>query len=239
VIKIRELAHLIQKSKHTVVLTGAGISTGSGIPDFRGPTGLWKQVDPLDALSVDAFYRDPKRFYQFYFHMLSEFSQAKPNPAHFALAQLEKRGFVQTVHTQNIDELHQRAGTKNILEIHGTSFKGRCLNCGHQQLLKPISSLPLCEQCKGLVRPMVVLFGDPMPEDYLLAEEEAYNADLALVVGSSLQVSPACYLPLRTQEMAIINLEPTPYDDKASFVLHQKAEEALPTLMQFLDLEAE
>ncbi len=224
-------------SNYTVVLTGAGISTASGIPDFRGPHGLWKQVDPFDALSVDAFYRDPKKFYQFYFQMLADFSKASPNKAHFVIAKLEEAGLIKMVITQNIDELHQRAGTKNICEIHGTTFSGYCLNCGQKQPLTPSESLPYCKKCKGLIRPSVVLFGDSMPKDYLIAEQEAAKADLILVVGSSLQVSPACYLPLRAKEVAIINLEPTPFDAQAVVLSHNKAETDLPKLLQFLDLE--
>lgn len=236
--KMKELAKLIQNSEYTVVLTGAGTSTASGIPDFRGPKGLWKQVDPIYALSVDAFYSDTERFYEFFFNMLSEFSQCKPNDAHFAIAELEKRGVIKSVITQNIDELHQRAGSKNVLEIHGTSYRGICLKCGHKQPLTPSDTLPRCTKCNGLIRPLVVLFGDPMPQDYLKAEKEAYKADLLIVVGSSLQVSPACYLPLRAKKVAILNLEPTPFDGQAAFVSHKKAEEALPKLLEFLDLEA-
>ncbi len=225
-------------SNYTVVLTGAGISTASGIPDFRGPQGLWKQVDPFDALSVNAFYRDPKKFYQFYFQMLKDFSKASPNKAHLAISKLEETGLIKMVITQNIDELHQRAGTKNICEIHGTSFKGFCLNCGRIKPLTPGELIPYCDNCGGLVRPQVVLFGDSMPDDYLLAEKEAAKADLILVVGSSLQVSPACYLPLRAKEIAIINLEPTPFDAQAVFLSHNKAELDLPQLLEFLNLEA-
>lgn len=191
----------------------------------------------MDALSVDALYRDPKEFYEFYFHMLEEFNKAIPNPAHYAIAELEKRGLVKTVITQNIDELHQKAGSKNIKEIHGTSFEGFCLSCCKYSPLTPSTSLPKCETCGGLIRPKVVLFGDGMPKEYLQAEEEAHKADLILVIGSSLQVSPACYLPLRAKQIAIINLEPTPLDDRAVFVSYNKAEEALPKLLQFLNLE--
>ncbi len=235
VILMETLARMIRESQYTVVLTGAGVSTGSGIPDFRGPKGIWKQVDPMDALSVAAFYRDPKAFYDFYFHMLSEFANAKPNPAHLAIAKLEEAGFVKTVITQNIDELHQKAGSKGVLEVHGTTFAGYCLDCKKESPLAYSTEIPRCS-CGGIIRPKVVLFGDGMPDAYFKAEEEAHKADLVLVVGSSLTVSPACYLPLRAKEMAIINLEPTPFDSRAIFVSHEKAEEELPRLLQCLDL---
>ncbi|MDD2430175.1 MAG: NAD-dependent deacylase [Firmicutes bacterium] len=232
------LAKLIKESNYTVVLTGAGVSTGSGIPDFRGPKGLWQQVDPMDALSTMAFYRDPKGFYDFYFHMLSEFEKAEPNKAHLAIAKLEEAGYVKAVITQNIDELHQRAGSKRVLEIHGTTFAGYCLECQKESPLLFSTTLPKCI-CGGLIRPKVVLFGDGMPETYLEAEEETHKADLVLVIGSSLAVSPACFLPLHAKKMAIINLEPTPYDDRAVSVSHKKAEDELPKLLQFLDLEGQ
>ncbi|MGJ7045086.1 SIR2 family NAD-dependent protein deacylase [Thermoanaerobacterium thermosulfurigenes] len=237
-----KVARLIENSKKTVVLTGAGISTESGIPDFRSPgTGLWEKMDPMEALSTRVLYNDPKKFYDNGFKILLSMKDAKPNKAHYILAQLEKDGFISSVITQNIDNLHQKAGSKKVYEVHGQTRTGSCTNCG---TVVPIDLLevkvsngeipPKCDKCNGILRPDVVMFGDQMPEDFEKAWHEAENSDLMIVIGSSLTVSPVNFLPGLSKHLVIINKSETPEDRRADAIIRESAGEALSKIVRYL-----
>ncbi len=226
-----KLANIIKSSKYCVVLTGAGVSTESGIPDFRSPdTGLWTKVDPMAALSNTTFRTDPVGFYQFIEDMMDVFFKAEPNECHKAIAELEGLGYIKTVITQNIDGLHRRAGSQNMLEVHGNTEGGKCIRCDKtfsmdhiMKLVKAGELPPTCEECGSLIKPNIVLFEDQLPIDFVLAQEEIKKSDLLIVIGSSLQVAPVCYLPTMSRRFSIINLMPTPYDSYAESVIQGKA----------------
>ncbi|MEA2022488.1 MAG: NAD-dependent deacylase, partial [Candidatus Caldatribacteriota bacterium] len=223
-LKVNQIAELIRNSKNAVILTGAGVSTGSGIPDFRTPgKGLWEKINPYEVTSIDAFYENPQRFYYFYRPRIEMLSRVLPNPAHKAIAQLELMGFVKYLITQNIDHLHRKAGSKKIIKVHGTLDEAICTKCkkiiSSTELLEKLNvsqkKIPRCD-CGGVFKPNVVLFGEMLP--YL---DEAVNisckADLMLVIGSSLQVSPVNLLPKYCLEnsgkLIIINLMSTYFDN--------------------------
>jgi len=212
-----------------VVLTGAGISTESGIPDFRSPrTGLWNQYDPREILSTDILYNHPDLFYKVGFPILMKFKKARPNPAHQTLADWENRGLVEAIITQNIDSLHLMAGSKRVLEIHGHLRTASCMKCQRTISIEELESLIKSEQippqclCGGIIRPDVVLFGDMLPSSFEQSTEIVQKFPL-LVIGSSLQVSPANLLPSLTKKLMIVNLEETPFDERAAMVLNGKA----------------
>jgi NAD-dependent deacetylase len=234
-------AELLRSARHGVALTGAGISTESGLPDFRSPGGLWDGVNPFAVASRTALERDPQAFYQFYRHRLAGLAEAAPNPAHFALAELERAGRLHTIITQNVDGLHQAAGSAHVIEIHGNLREAVCLRCGTVGpiallVAPPVSgALPHCDRCGGLLKPNVVLFEDLMPADaWEQAVLAARTCGVMLVVGSSLQVTPAAYLPQEALEaggrLVIINREPTPYDRWAAAVLRGEAGLLLPRI---------
>src|SRR4051812_7647444 len=192
---IGRLAEMIRESECTVALTGAGISVPSGIPDFRSPgTGLWENVDPMEVAHIDVFRRDPKRFWTFYRPRFGMLSDKRPNGAHAALAELEAQGLLDAVVTQNIDRLHRKAGSRRVIEVHGTIETSSCLDCGASYTLDLVEVLfdeegvARCEDCSGPVKPDVVLFGELLPAT---AMEEAValaaRAELLLCVGSSLE----------------------------------------------------
>ncbi len=196
--KVNQVVKLIKKSKYAIVLTGAGVSTGSGIPDFRTPgKGIWEKVDPFKVTSITAFDENPQRFYYFYRPRIEMLSRVSPNPAHKAISQLEEMGYIHCLITQNIDNLHQRAGSKKVIEVHGTLRKAICRRCGKiisselliQKMDESKEKVPYCE-CGGVFKPKVVLFGEMLP-NLDNAIYESNRADLILTVGSSLQVSPA------------------------------------------------
>lgn len=239
------LADLLMESRRTVALTGAGVSTESGIPDFRTPgSGLWDAVDPMEILSVTAMKRSPKRFYDFKIPMWRAFERVKPNRAHHALAELERMGRLHTLVTQNIDSLHTRAGSENVLEVHGHMRTGSCEAC-HEPL--PFADLaarveggevpPRCA-CGGLLRPDVVLFEDMLPESFQDAAAQAARADLLLVIGSSLEVGPVNTLPAYARRLAILNVGPTQYDAEAHWRGWAKAGELLPRVVEILKSRA-
>jgi len=225
------LAELIRENQPCVALTGAGVSTESGIPDFRSAGGIWAQFDPYEVASIDGFRRDPERVWEFYGLRLGVLSEAKPNPAHLALAQLEREGLVQAVITQNVDGLHRAAGSRNIVEVHGTIATASCPRCGSHHDPRELLPLPRCS-CGAVLKPDVVMFGELLDPDVIdRATELAQGAKLLLIVGSSLQVWPVAGLPEDTLRhggrLAIVNREPTPYDDRAAFVAHASAGEIL------------
>ncbi len=228
---VDRLVEAVVDARHCVVLTGAGISTESGIPDFRSPgVGLWERLDPMEAMSAAAFWRDPVRFYRLAAETwLPPLWQARPNVAHRVLAELEREGLVQAVITQNIDGLHQRAGSRRVLEVHGHVRSARCTRCRRSHELPDlVARLQAGEQgpyctCGGPIKPAVVLFGDPMPPAFEEAVAEAARADLMVVVGSSLAVDPANSLPALAQRVVVNNLEPTWVDGRALVRLPYRA----------------
>ncbi|MDK2887808.1 MAG: NAD-dependent deacetylase [Thermoanaerobacter sp.] len=237
--KIRTLAELLRRNNRNFALTGAGVSTESGIPDFRSPgTGLWTKYDPIKTASLSALKRDPAAFYKINLSRWSAFSGVEPNDAHRAIARLEELGYLVGVITQNIDGLHQRAGSKRVWEIHGHLRTCHCMNCEQSY---PFSYLveqferghnpPVCDSCRGVLRPDVVLFEDRMSEDFFKAIKALSGCQLLLVVGSSLQVYPAAGLPQFARRVVIINREPTPLDEQAELVIHDSAGRVFRDLM--------
>ena len=234
---------LLAASRDTVALTGAGISTPSGIPDFRGGrSGLWSQADPLAVASVWAFYEHPERFYQWIRPVMSRMMSARPNAAHTALAALQEHGLVKTVITQNIDSLHLRAGNQGVLELHGHTRTATCLACRRPAPADSLWAAVLagrrpdpCPGCGGLLKPDIILFGEPLPYDAIsAAQQETLSADVMLIVGSSLEVMPAADLPLlakrRGARTILVNLTPTPLDDRMDAVIR---EDVVKTLQKF------
>lgn len=240
-------ADLLRGARRAVALTGAGVSTESGLPDFRSSDGLWAGVDPSEVASRSALERHPEAFFAFYRERLARLAAASPNPAHRALAALERAGCLRAIITQNIDGLHQAAGSRAVVEIHGNLREAVCLGCGATGSIEPLraalaaGTLPRCGRCGGLLKPNVVLFEDPMPEaPWQAACEAARACDLMLVVGSSLQVTPAAYLPSYALEagarLVIVNREETPYDAAAAVTIRGDAGTVLPAVAAALGL---
>ena len=234
-----ELAELIRRRQPCVVLTGAGVSTESGIPDFRSRAGLWARFDPLEYASLEAFRRDPRKVWSFYKPRIAVLTEAEPNPAHRALAELERLGLVEAIVTQNIDLLHERAGSRNVVEVHGSIRTATCPACGERLPLERVTELlegadaPACSACGEILKPDVVFFGELLPADAIdRATELARTARLLLVVGSALEVYPVAGLPLETiaagGELAIVNRGPTALDDRAALRIDGAAGEVLP-----------
>ena len=230
-----ELAALIRAHQPCVVLTGAGISTESGIPDFRSPTGLWARFDPLDYGSIESFRADPVRVWEFYGRRFEALSRAEPNAGHRALAELERRGHVRAVITQNIDRLHERAGSREVVEVHGSIRTSSCPACGRSYPLEEVLELlpaPACRDDGAVLKPDVVFFGELLPEGAIArAYELVRQAGLVLVVGSTLEVYPVAGLPLEAPRFAIVNVGPTALDDRAALRVEGKAGEVLPALL--------
>jgi len=232
------LCEALQRSRHVVVLTGAGMSTESGLPDFRSKGGLWDGVDPMELASIRALRRDPARFYRFYEQRLAGLASAEPNEGHRALAALEGAGIVSSIVTQNVDGLHQAAGSTNVIEVHGNLRSASCVGCGERYPIRVLrdavraGTLPRCGRCADLLKPDVVLFGEMLPEGAMRAAvREAERCDLMLVVGSSLVVAPVSQLPgtalAGRAHLAIVNLEETGYDRFARVVVRGYAGETL------------
>jgi NAD-dependent deacetylase len=211
-----ELAKLIRRRPRVVALTGAGISVESGIPDFRSPGGLWERFDPMEYAHIQAFRRDPAKVWQLLQEMDETITRARPNPAHYALAALEARGFLIGIITQNVDNLHQAAGSKRVVEYHGNALRFVCDQCRghHPRESLDFTHTPLYCLCGGLIRPDVVFFGEAIPPAAQTAAEDlAQHCDLMLIIGTSGEVAPASYIPAIAKEWnAVIvenNLEPT------------------------------
>ena len=241
------VAALLRDSERAVVLTGAGISVPSGIPDFRSPgTGLWENVDPMEVAHIDAWRRDPDRFWSFYGQRFASLVDKQPNEAHFAVAELERRGHVRAVVTQNIDRLHRLAGTERLIEVHGSIDQSVCLQCGGKvsigrvvELLGEEEGAPVCESCVLPLKPDVVLFGELLPERALSeAQSLAMDADLMLCIGSSLEVYPVAGLPAMTHgaggRLVLITQGPTPYDGDAEVKLGGDVVEELRAVLAAL-----
>ncbi len=244
---IEKVADLILESRRIVVFTGAGISTESGIPDFRGPAGLWSRFDP-DDFTIDKFLSSPdsrrKQWYIFREGLLSD--KAVPNAAHMAIAELYRMGRLDCVITQNIDNLHQKAGLPDdkVFELHGNMRWAVCLDCGRRYPFEEIRSrieageeIPDCPSCRGMLKPDIVMFGEQLP--YKVLEEAALHsraADLFIVIGSTLVVYPAAYMPIYAVEsgakLVIINIGGTPMDRQASVVINAKAGETMAAIVK-------
>lgn len=247
--KIAQAVSLIQQAQMVVGFTGAGISTASGIPDFRSPDcGLWRGVDPMAVASLVGFRQNPKAFYDWVRPLTKTTLNAQPNPAHLALARLEQIGKLHSIITQNIDMLHTKAGNKTIYELHGHMREATCIHCFKvypaETILKTFledNEVPLCQHCGGVLKPNVILFGEQLPvREFQNAQDAAKKSDLMIIVGSSLEVAPASDLPTlayRTgAKLIIINLEPTPADRFAEVVIHAKAAEVLPEIVRQVEL---
>ncbi|MDQ3588397.1 MAG: NAD-dependent deacylase [Actinomycetota bacterium] len=242
------LAELLRETERAVVLTGAGISVPSGIPDFRSPgTGMWERVNPMEVAHIDAFRRDPDRFWAFYSQRFTSLRDKAPNRAHAAVAELERRGRVRGVITQNIDRLHRAAGSQRVVEVHGSIERSVCLECGGKvelerviEMLEDTDSAPQCPVCASPLKPDVVLFGELLPADAMAeAGALAREADLMLCVGSSLEVYPVASLPGVTLaaggRLAVVTQGQTPYDSDADFHLGGDVVEELDAVIAALD----
>ena len=234
---VAALAELLRSARPCVVLTGAGVSTESGIPDFRSPTGIWARYDPMEYATIEAFQRDPEKVWSFYALRFRALTEAQPNDAHLALAELEQRGIVSGMITQNIDLLHERAGSRNVIEVHGSIRECVCLACGTrygmQEVLRMLdgAAVPRC-RCGQVVKPGVVMFGELLEAEAIdRAFALAREAKVLLVVGSTLEVQPVAGLPWETLtaggEVAIVNLGPTAFDQRAALKIDGKAGEVL------------
>ena len=241
------LAALLAEAEHAVVLTGAGISTESGIPDFRSAGGLWETYDPMKVASMSTFMDDPALFWRFHRPRIDMLGAVDPNPAHEAVAELERRGIVKTVITQNIDRLHSRAGPDDVVEVHGSLDRGYCLRCHHTVTMDELCAradgaedgVPLCD-CGFQMKSGVVLFGEQLPMEAIEAAfDAAERADVMLVIGSSLQVTPVSQLPgvvlSRGGRLAILTESETDYDHRCAVRIHQKAGPTMQAVLAALD----
>ena len=235
------LAALVLDRQPCVVLTGAGVSTESGIPDFRSATGIWSEVDPFEVASIQAFRRDPARVWAFYRERIGLLRDAEPNAAHRALAELEERGLVRAVVTQNVDMLHTRAGSRDVVEVHGSIRSAQCQGCLWSEPADAVlaqledRAVPACPHCGEVLKPGVVLFGELLPARAMeRATELARCARLVLVVGSSLEVWPVAGLPLEARAYAIVNRGPTALDEGAALKIDAGAGETLAAVAEAL-----
>ncbi len=242
---IRKAAALLREARKGVALTGAGISTPSGIPDFRSPdSGLWKRYDPMEVASLQSFRYDPERFFAWLREIASGMQSALPNPAHYALVSLQRAGHIRTIITQNVDALHQRAGARHVLEVHGSLETLTCIRCYHEfraadymQAYLEEGLIPRCPDCGGILKPNIILFEEQLPiQTWHQAQEAARTCDLMLVAGSSLTVMPVAGLPIQAvnngARMLIINKAPTYLDVRADVVLRGDVAELLPLLAE-------
>jgi NAD-dependent deacetylase len=241
-------AKILARSRFAIAFTGAGISAESGVPTFRGFNGLWKRYRPEELATPEAFKRDPHLVWEFYRWRMRRILDAKPNPAHYALAELERMGLLRAVITQNVDDLHREAGTRNLIDLHGNIFRVRCTSCDYRENLKESGrvyefvdskDLPRCPRCGSLLRPDVVWFGEALPRDAL---EEAFRlagkADTVIVVGTSGVVYPAAYIPYIVKEhggrVIEVNVERSGITPIADVFLRGKAGEVLPKLVELV-----
>jgi NAD-dependent deacetylase len=238
--RISRLAEILTAARNAYVLTGAGISTESGIPDFRSPqTGLWTKVDPMKKATVSFLNNDPDEFWRMNLSRYRQIAEnARPNMGHKVLARLEESGFIGGIITQNIDGLHHKAGSKKVWELHGHVRTVRCLLCRHEedfsfavQEVENKKSAPRCPKCGGIIRPNVVLFEDPMDDSFSQVMRLLPKADLLLIAGTSLQVYPVASLPELVDNLVIINMEPTHMDSRAKLVIHEKTGRVLEDLL--------
>jgi NAD-dependent deacetylase len=241
--KVRALAELLKAANYAVVLTGAGVSTESGVPDFRNPeSGFWTTIS-IELFTIDGFKANPKAFYEAGLPLFRIIEAAQPNRGQVTLARLEEAGLVKALITQNVDGLHQKAGSKKVFEIHGTLKRASCLFCrqgvGADEVIADIEEgliPPLCIECGEPLKPDTVLFGEPLAPAYHQALQEAEKADLIMVIGSSMQVSPANQLPAMCDNLVIINRTPTFYDSQARVVINESIVSVMDLLWDELGL---
>jgi NAD-dependent deacetylase len=244
-VTVVRLADLFRERGPAVVLTGAGISTESGIPDFRSPTGIWAEYDPQEYATIEAFRADPVKVWSFYALRFRALTVAAPNAGHLALAELERTGRVSAVVTQNIDLLHERAGSREVVEVHGSIRTSSCPGCGARygvdEVLRQLERAPAprCRECGAVVKPDIVFFGELLPEAAIdRAYELARSTRLLVVVGSGLEVWPVSQLPEETRRgggvVAIVNRGPTTFDDRAVVKIDGGAGETLSALVEEL-----
>jgi NAD-dependent deacetylase len=241
---IGRLAELLERRRPCVVLTGAGISTESGIPDFRSAGGIWERYDPAEVAHIEAFRRDPVRVWEFYALRLDALAAAEPNDGHRALAELEEHGWIRAIVTQNVDGLHRRAGSREVVEVHGSLQEAECIHCGVRvPMAAALEQLPLppCPECGEVLKPGVVMFGELLPAAAIeWAQALAAEADLLLVVGSALEVFPVADLPAETLAsggaLAIVNRGGTRWDSRAEVTIDAGAGATLHALAVALDI---
>jgi NAD-dependent deacetylase len=234
---------LLRHSRHAIALTGAGVSTHSGIPDFRSPgSGIWEQVDPLEVASIFAFRRRPEAFFNWFRPLARLLQEAQPNPAHQALAQLEAAGILKAIITQNIDGLHQKAGSRCVCEVHGHVRQATCIRCYRvfptEQFVETFlanGSVPRCPECDNVLKPNVILFGEQLPATAMqAAQRHVYQCDVMLVAGSSLEVAPVSELPHLAQRrgarVILVNLQPTHMDAQADAAFRADVVDILPQI---------
>lgn len=242
---IRSAADIIRSSRQGVVLSGAGVSTPSGIPDFRSTnSGLWERYDPAEVASLSSFRYQPTKFFDWIRPLVAQMVIAQPNPAHRSLVRLEAEGYLASTITQNIDGLHRRAGAKNVLEVHGSLETLSCTRCfarlSSAAYIAPFleqGEIPHCPKCGGILKPNLILFGEQLPaQTWLLAQEASRKADMMIVAGSSLEVLPVAGLPMRALEngghLIIINQSPTYLDLRADVVFREDVVEILPRIVE-------
>jgi NAD-dependent deacetylase len=241
------IAHEIKHAKRAVALTGAGISVESGLGTFRGKDGLWSRYDPAAVASIESFMRDPRKFLEFAREIGWTFLNAKPNAAHIALAELERIKRLDCVITQNIDGLHQRAGSRCVIEIHGSIGHVSCTECGATYATEKVvdhlilQDVPTCERCGGSLKPDVIPFGEEIPKKTLSqAVKKVKSTDLLLTVGTSLEVYPAASFPEAAKKsgakVVSINTERTVWDDLCDYKVHGSAAEILPRIVQAMKI---
>jgi NAD-dependent deacetylase len=244
---IYQAAALIKNAHHVVAFTGAGISTSSGVPDFRSiGTGLWEKNDPMEVATLSTFRTHPQVFFNWLKPLAKSIYQAVPNAAHHALAALEQKGYLKSIITQNIDCLHQKAGTKTIYEVHGSLDMMHCLKCGGKYPSERYitafierSELPYCDFCHQLLKPGIVLFEEMLPQSvWDQALHECECADVIIIIGSSLEVSPANQLPLsgfrHGAHLIINNYTPTFLDEDARVIIQSNAAKVIPEIAGLL-----
>jgi NAD-dependent deacetylase len=253
---IRKVAEHLAKAKNVVALTGAGISTESGIPDFRSPGGLWTRIDPGE-FSIDRFLQNPSRFWKLHMDLKAsgdfDLAAACPNPAHYALARMEQMGVLKCVITQNVDNLHQRAGSVEVVEFHGNLLRASCMNCRDLEPIEDVEAriseggddAPRCRRCEGLLKPDAIFFGEPIPSKALMMSDvQSQKCDLLLVIGTSLQVYPAAQIPISVKTknppalVVEINREPSALHNQVTDILVLGSSgEILTKLMDALEEE--
>ncbi len=237
---VREAARILVEAEHAIALTGAGVSTPSGIPDFRGPEGLWKRIPPR-LFEIGYFLSHPEESWRVFLQLYDSMRGVKPNPAHYALAALEEAGVLKAVITQNIDGLHQAAGSRNVIELHGSLREAVCVQCGYRVGLEEAveearrKGVPRCPRCGGVLKPDVVFFGEPLPTSELLrAFQLARESDAVLVAGSSLYVTPANQVPVIAKEhgarVIVVNMGDIALPWVADVFIRGRVEEVLPML---------
>ncbi|RSL30163.1 NAD-dependent protein deacylase [Salibacterium salarium] len=222
------MAELLQQAEHPVVMTGAGMSTESGLPDFRSNNGLWNNRDPAKLASIETMQENWEEFFSFYHSRIKALADVLPNSGHEILAEWEKQGVVKSIITQNVDGLHQAAGNEKVGELHGSIATVRCHSCGEKMKSSVyLENKTICPECGGLLRPNIVLFGEMLPEDAIaFAQNETAKADLFIVLGSSLSVTPASFFPADARDqganLVIVNRAETEMDQKADLLLQDQ-----------------